>query len=92
MSVSSPVSYQLLRLIKWRINGVIKGPNDLREGKIGLKGKMGAIIADTVSAKSQHWKLEDSPKSTSDESSKIDCKIFRAFSTWSYLHKISPSK
>jgi len=47
MSVSSPVSYQLLRLIKWRINGVIKGPNDPREGKIGLKGKMGAITADT---------------------------------------------
>jgi len=46
MSVSSPVSYQLLRLIKWRINGVIKGPNDPREGKIGLKGKMGAITAD----------------------------------------------
>jgi len=46
MSVSNPISYQLLRLIKWRINGVIKGPNDPREGKIGLKGKMGAITAD----------------------------------------------
>jgi len=46
MSVSSPISYQLLRLIKWRINNVIKDPNDLKEGKIGLKGKMGAIIAD----------------------------------------------
>jgi len=43
---TSPVSYQLLRLIKWRINGIIKGPNDPREGKIGLKGKMGAITAD----------------------------------------------
>jgi len=46
MSISSPVLYQLLRLIKWRINGVIKGPNNPREGKIGLKGKMGAITAD----------------------------------------------
>jgi len=46
MSVSSPVSYQLLRLIKWRINNVIKGPNDPREGKIRLKGKMGAITTD----------------------------------------------
>jgi len=44
MSVSSPVSYQLLRLIKWRINGVIKGPNDPKEGKIRLKGKMRVII------------------------------------------------
>jgi len=48
MSVSSPVSYQLLRLIKWRINGIIKGPNDPREGKIGLKGKIGAITADNI--------------------------------------------
>jgi len=46
MSVSSPVSYQLLRLIKWKINNVIKGPNDLREGKIGLKGKIKVIIID----------------------------------------------
>jgi len=46
MSISNPVSYQLLRLIKWRINDVIKGPNDPRGGKIGLKGKMGAITAD----------------------------------------------
>jgi len=36
----------LLRLIKWKINGIIKGPNDLKEGKIRLKGKIGAIIAD----------------------------------------------
>jgi len=48
MSVPSPVLYQLLRLIKWRINSVIKGPNDPREGKIGLKGKMGAITANTL--------------------------------------------
>jgi len=46
MSVSSPVSYQLLRLIKWRINGIIKGPNDPKGAKIGLKGKIGAITAD----------------------------------------------
>jgi len=31
MSVPSPVSYQLLRLIKWRIGGVIKGPNGPKE-------------------------------------------------------------
>jgi len=36
----------LLRLIKWRINDVIKGPNNPKEGKIGLKGKIGVIIAD----------------------------------------------
>jgi len=47
MSISSLILYQLLRLIKWRINGVIKGPNDPKEGKIGLKGKMGAITADS---------------------------------------------
>jgi len=46
MSVSNPVSYQLLRLIKWRINDVIKGLNDLKGGKIGLKGKIRAIITD----------------------------------------------
>jgi len=38
MSVLSPVSYQLLRLIKWRIGGVIKGPNSPRESKMGKKG------------------------------------------------------
>jgi len=36
----------LLRLIKWRIGGIIKGPNNLKEGKIGLKGKMEAITVD----------------------------------------------
>jgi len=61
MSVSSPVLYQLLRLIKWRINGVIKGPNDPREGKIGLKGKMGAITADIIALSINpefHWRTK----------------------------------
>jgi len=38
MNVPGPVSYQLLRLIKWKINGVIKGPNSPRESKIGKNG------------------------------------------------------
>jgi len=38
MSVPSPVLYQLLRLIKWRISGVIKGPNGPRESKMGKNG------------------------------------------------------
>jgi len=46
MSISNLILYQLLRLIKWRINDVIKGLNDPREGKIGLKGKIGVITVD----------------------------------------------
>jgi len=42
---TSSVLYQLLRLIKWRIGGVIKGPNNPKESKIGLKGKIRAITA-----------------------------------------------
>jgi len=38
MNVPSPVLYQLLRLIKWKIGGVIKGPNGPRESKMGKTG------------------------------------------------------